>query len=183
MADDDPRDASEAPPSLGQRLREWDAQLDTSSYYEILGVDARAGDREIQAAYQRFARAFHPDVHVGSDVFQRGAEAYRVLKNPELRVRYDMALGQRGHRRLLPSDVPPPFDASAAGRPLHELCRSAGAKLAANKAARLIDEGDLAGAKRELLIALSHDGSANPALTARIDALEVALYAMGAGDG
>jgi curved DNA-binding protein CbpA len=192
MADDDPGDAREATPSLGERLRAWDAQLDSSSYYEILDVDERAGDREIQGAYQRFARAFHPDVHVGSDaadldllkrIFQRGAEAYRVLKNPELRMRYDMALGQRGHLRLLPSDVPPPFDASAAGRPLHELCRSAGAKLAANKAARLIDEGDLAGAKRELLIALAHDGSANPALTARIDALEVALYAMGAGDG
>jgi curved DNA-binding protein CbpA len=191
MADDDPRDAREASPSLGERLREWDAQLDTSSYYEILAVEQRAGDREIQGAYQRFARAFHPDVHVGAHaaqldilkrVYQRGAEAYRVLKNPELRIRYDMALA-RGHLRLLPSDVPPPFDASAAGRPLHELCRSAGAKLAANKAARLIDEGDLAGAKRELLIALAHDGSANPALTARIDALEVALYAMGAGAG
>ena len=186
---DDARDAQDTD-ALDERLHAWDAALDDSTYYEVLGVDERAGDREIQAAYQRFARAFHPDVHVGARaqqldllkrIFQRGAEAYRVLKNPDLRVRYDMAR-TRGHARLLPSDVPPPFDASAAGRPLHELCRSAGAKLAANKAARLIDAGDLAGAKRELLIALAHDGSANPALTARIDALEVALYAMGGAD-
>lgn len=186
---DDARKAPDSADPLDERLDAWSAVLDASSYYEILSVDERAGDREIQAAYQRFARAFHPDVHGGARadqldilkrIFQRGAEAYRVLKNPELRVRYDMAR-TRGHQRLLPSDVPPPFDASAAGRPLHELCRSAGAKLAANKAARLIDAGDLAGAKRELLIALAHDGSANPALTARIDALEVALYAMGGG--
>jgi curved DNA-binding protein CbpA len=184
---DDPRDSHDPTETLAERLGAWDAELDGSSYYEILGVDERAGEREIQVAYQQFARAFHPDVHVGAHaaqvdilkrVFQRGAEAYRVLKNPDLRVRYDMARG-RGHLRLLPSDIPPPFDASAAGRPLHELCRSAGAKLAANKATRLIDSGDLAGAKRELLIALAHDGSANPALTARIDDLEVALYAMG----
>jgi curved DNA-binding protein CbpA len=184
---DDRSDSPDADHSADARLGEWDAAVEDSSYYEILGVDARAGEAELQVAYQKFARAFHPDAHVGAQaehvrilkrVFQHGAEAYRVLKNPELRMRYDMAL-TRGLVRLLPSDVPPAFDASGAGRPLHELCRSAGAKLAANKAARLIDAGDLDGAKRELLIALEHDGSANPALTARIDALEVALYAMG----
>ncbi|HMI94053.1 MAG TPA: DnaJ domain-containing protein [Polyangiales bacterium] len=187
MAED--RKACSAAEFPEARLAEWGAAIQESSYYEVLGVDERAGDPELQAAYQRFARAFHPDAHVGAQeehvrilkrVFQHGAEAYRVLKNPELRMRYDMAL-TRGHLRLLPSDVPPAFESSGAGRPLHELCRSAGAKLAANKAARFIDTGDLEGAKRELLIALEHDGSANPALTARIDALEVALYAMGGG--
>jgi hypothetical protein len=186
---DDHRDVHGAADAWDERLAEWDADLDESDYYAILGVDERAGERDIQAAYQRFARAFHPDAHVGASasqleilkrVFQRGVEAYRVLTSSELRVRYDMAR-TRGHRRLLASDVPPPPDTSA-GRPLHELCRSAGAKLAANKAARLIDSGDLAGAKRELLIALAHDGSANPALSARIDALDVALYAMGGLD-
>jgi curved DNA-binding protein CbpA len=184
---DDPSRRNPDLPSHRERLVEWDAALDNSSYYEILGVEELADERAIRASYHRFALAFHPDCHVGADaeslasalrIFQRGTEAYRVLTHPDLRLRYDMALA-RGRRRLLSSELPPTTASDDAGRPLHELCRSAGAKLSAQRATRFIDAGDPKAAKRELLLALEHDGGANSAIQERIDALDVVLYAMG----
>jgi len=174
-------------PGDTERVQRWAEVLDDSSYYEILGVLEIADDRAIREAFHQFSLAFHPDVHVGADeellatvrrLFQQGAEAYRVLSHPELRVRYDMALA-KGHLRLEARDVPvgPALDTEA--KPLHELCRSAGAKLSAQKADKLIGTGDLAGAKRALEQALQFDGGANPALSERLEAIEVALYAMG----
>ncbi len=167
------------------RIDAWLEVLDASSYYELLGVLPLADDAALRAAFHEFARAFHPDSHAGTDaatlekvrrVFQRGAEAYRVLGDPELRVRYDVGLA-KGRRRLEPESVRRrSFDP---GKPLDELCRSAGAKLAAQKAAKLIGAGDLAGAKAELDRALQLDGGVNPALEQRLEALEIALYATG----
>jgi hypothetical protein len=63
--------------------------------------------------------------------------------------------------------------------PLHELCRSPGAKLAAQKADKLLSVGDLEAAKSELERALEYDGGNNGALSERLEALAVALYAQG----
>jgi curved DNA-binding protein CbpA len=170
-----------------ERLAAWDVVLDECSYYEILGVEELSDETSIRSAYHRFARVFHPDAHLGDEpaliaiaqrVFQRGTEAYRVLTHPDLRVRYDMTLA-RGRVRLVPSEMPKISPETREPQPLHELCRSAGAKLAAQRAARWIDSGDPAAAKRELLLALEHDGGANGAIQERIDALDVVLYAMG----
>ncbi len=168
------------------RIDAWTEVLDDASYYEMLGVLPLADIDGLRRAFHEFALAFHPDSHVGADaetldkvrrVFQRGAEAYRVLSDPELRVRYDMAL-ERGQLRLLPESVPRRASVDE-GRPLDELCRSGGAKLHAQKAAKLIAAGDLAGAKHELERALEYDGGVNPALEERLKDLELALYAMG----
>ncbi|MCB0358708.1 MAG: DnaJ domain-containing protein, partial [Bdellovibrionales bacterium] len=64
-------------------------------YYEVLGVSRTASKEEIQKAYKRLARKFHPDVNKeagAEDKFKEVAEAYEVLKDPEKRKRYD-ALG------------------------------------------------------------------------------------------
>lgn len=169
-----------------QRIFDWDAALHDASYYEILNVLEIADEPAIRAAFHQFALAFHPDMHGDAPaetlaalrrIFQRGAEAYRVLCDPELRVCYDMALA-KGRLRLDPQDVKRarlPLDV----KPLDELCRSAAAKLRAKKADQLIGQGDLSGALSELQLALADDGDANPALAERIEALNVALYAMG----
>ena len=171
------------------RAQRWAEVLDDSTYYEILGVLEIADDAAIREAFHSFAQAFHPDSHTDADeellatvrrLFQRGAEAYRVLSHPELRVRYDMAL-DKGELRLQAGNIPQRPRMHVAAKPLDELCRSGGAKLCAKKADKLISAGDLAGAKRELEKALQFDGGANPALAERLDALEVALYAMGGG--
>src|SRR3978361_796635 len=91
-----------------ERVYEWAAVLDEPTYYELLGVLEIADDASVKAAFHEFALAFHPDSHLDYDaetatvlrrVFQRGAEAYRVLSHPELRPRYDLALA-KGQLRL-----------------------------------------------------------------------------------
>ncbi|MCA9600048.1 MAG: J domain-containing protein [Myxococcales bacterium] len=169
------------------RIVEWDDVLDDSSYYEILGLLPIADGETIRVAFRQFALAFHPDMHQGLDqdveprlhrVFQRGAEAYRVLSSGDLRLRYDMGL-EKGQLRLPQAEIPRHASIPAPARPLVELCKSAGAKACAKKATLLIDEGDLAGAKLEIERAIEFDGFATQELRERLDALEVALFAMG----
>lgn len=60
--------------------------------YEILGVRRTADQDEIQRAYRRLARRYHPDVNQDHDAekrFKEVSEAYQVLSDPELRRRYD----------------------------------------------------------------------------------------------
>jgi DnaJ-class molecular chaperone len=170
-----------------ERVYEWAAVLDDSSYYELLGVLEIADDAAVKGAFHEFALSFHPDAHPEYDaetgavlrrVFQRGAEAYRVLSHPELRPRYDLALA-KGQLRLGGSEVPRVANVGVGAKSLDELCRTASAKLYASRADALLSQGDLAGAKRELMLALRADGE-NPELAERLDAVDLALFAMGA---
>lgn len=96
------------------RLEAWADVLDDSTYYELLGVLDIADERSIKQAFHEFALSFHPDSHLEADgerlelvrrVFKRGAEAYRVLMDPGLRSKYDLALAQ-GHLRLEAGEIP-----------------------------------------------------------------------------
>ena len=162
----------------------WDDVIDESSYYEILGILEIADDAAIKEAYRGFARAFHPDVHPDADrelsrtlrrIFQRGVEAYRTLSNPKLRADYDLALA-RGAVRLKDSVLPPQ---PGAAKSLEDLCNTMGAKLAARKADQLISSGHLADAKRELMMAIHHEGGENTELGERLDALDLLMFAKG----
>ena len=63
------------------------------SYYDILSVSNDASEKEIQRAFRRLARKYHPDVNPGgkdaSGKFKEINEAYQVLSDPEARMRYD----------------------------------------------------------------------------------------------
>lgn len=64
-------------------------------YYETLGVPRTASQEEIQRAYRKLARKYHPDVNKSKGAeenFKKIGEAYEVLRDPEKRKRYD-ALG------------------------------------------------------------------------------------------
>jgi curved DNA-binding protein CbpA len=180
MSDDDRE------PATRELIRQWNEVLGDSTYYEVLGVLEIAGDAAIKQAYHEFALAFHPDTHLGADaetlaqvrrVFQRGVEAYRVLTHPELRQKYDLAVA-KGLVRLESSEVlkrPGAVNAKS----LDELCKTAAARLHAQKADELLNHGDLRGAKRELMLAIHRDGGSNAELSERLDAVDLALFAMG----
>jgi curved DNA-binding protein len=61
-------------------------------YYEELGVPRDASQADIQKAYRKLARTYHPDVNsdpAAEDRFKQVSEAYDVLSDPETRPRYD----------------------------------------------------------------------------------------------
>ena len=62
-------------------------------YYQILGVNRSASEKEIKQAYRRLARKHHPDLNPGDKSaearFKEMNAAYEVLANPEKRKKYD----------------------------------------------------------------------------------------------
>jgi curved DNA-binding protein len=78
-----------------------------TDFYQTLGVDRTATAEEIQRAYRKLARTYHPDVNkdpAAERRFQDISEAYDVLSDAERRRRYD-AFGP--DFRQVPPDVDP----------------------------------------------------------------------------
>ena len=65
-------------------------------YYDILGVDRKATEKEIKSAYRKLARKYHPDLNTGDDKkkaeekFKELNEANEVLSDSEKRKKYDL---------------------------------------------------------------------------------------------
>lgn len=80
-------------------------------YYEVLGVKRDASQEEIQRAYRKLARQYHPDVNKdasGAEKFKQVTEAYEVLKDPENRKKYDsLGANWKGGQDFQP---PPGFE-------------------------------------------------------------------------
>lgn len=62
-------------------------------YYNILGVNRNATEKELKQAYRRLARKYHPDVNPGDKSgearFKEINEAFETLSDPEKRKKYD----------------------------------------------------------------------------------------------
>ncbi|GCE24013.1 DnaJ C-terminal domain-containing protein [Dictyobacter kobayashii] len=67
--------------------------VDYKDYYKILGVSKDADQKEIQRAFRRLARQYHPDVNPDNkeaeNKFKEINEANEVLSDPEKRKKYD----------------------------------------------------------------------------------------------
>src|SRR3954452_1979634 len=76
-------------------------------FYEILGVSRDATAEDIQRAYRKLARTYHPDMNkdpAAEGRFKEIAEAYDVLSDPITRRKYDAF----DHAfRSVPDDVDP----------------------------------------------------------------------------
>jgi len=64
-----------------------------ANYYETLGVDKKADEKQIRQGFRKQARKFHPDLNPGDkeaeEKFKRINEAYEVLSDPDSRRKYD----------------------------------------------------------------------------------------------
>jgi curved DNA-binding protein len=95
--------------------------LDYKDYYGALKVKKDASQDDIQKAYRKLARKFHPDVNKSPDSerrFKEIGEAYEVLKDPEKRQKYDQYGAAWKHAQQTGGGVPPGwqgFDFSSAG--------------------------------------------------------------------
>lgn len=69
-------------------------------FYEVLGVERNADDKQIKKAYRKMAIKYHPDKNPDNAEaeakFKEAAEAYEVLSDANKRARYD----QYGHAGL-----------------------------------------------------------------------------------
>jgi curved DNA-binding protein CbpA len=154
-----------APPQP-EPIGAWIEVLDELTYYELFGLDARAGADDVREAFHVFCDTFHPDRHFGrvdaerdavSAIFKRGTEAYLVLGDPGLREHYDAELASR------PRAVPPRIRFSSYAKPpsshapgavkLEDAVRSPAARPFARRAEELIRAGDLRQAKLQLVMA------------------------------
>jgi len=67
--------------------------MEFKDYYRILEVSKDASTDEINKAYRRLAKKYHPDKNPNDkkseEKFKEISEAYEVLKDPEKRKRYD----------------------------------------------------------------------------------------------
>lgn len=71
--------------------------MEYKDYYKVLGVEKNATTEQIQSAYRKLARKFHPDLNPGNkraeEKFKEINEAYEALHDPAKRAKYDQVGG------------------------------------------------------------------------------------------
>ena len=86
----------------------------SEDFYDILGVSRDASEEEIQEAYRKKAREYHPDVSDdpnAEEKFKKAKKAKEVLTDEEKRQAYD----QMGHERFEQAEKRGGFDGGGAG--------------------------------------------------------------------
>jgi len=87
--------------------------LDYKDYYATLSVKKDASQDDIQKAYKKLARKFHPDVNKDPKAevkFKEIGEAYEVLKDPEKRQKYDQYGSAWNRARQSGGGAPPGWE-------------------------------------------------------------------------
>ncbi|MBL8764385.1 MAG: J domain-containing protein [Phycisphaerae bacterium] len=79
-------------PAASPQRRDARPTAAVADLYSMLGISSDATPDQVHAAYRRVAGRVHPDRCSDADATERFSmltKAYSVLKNPELRARYD----------------------------------------------------------------------------------------------
>jgi len=92
----EPKPQPPPPPPKNNTKPESKSQHNTTfipkNYYEILGIDSKADEREIKVAFHKLALKYHPDKNKDSnaeDMFKTIVNAYSVLSDRIERTHYD----------------------------------------------------------------------------------------------
>jgi DnaJ family protein A protein 2 len=83
--------------------------VQSTKYYDILGVSPSADANQIKKAYIKKSKEFHPDKNKSKDAeekFKDIAKAYQVLSDPEKRKQYDV-MGENIEGSGMPPGVDP----------------------------------------------------------------------------
>lgn len=86
--------------------------MEYRDYYETLGVPRDASQDDVQKAYRKLARKYHPDVNKAEGAetrFKEINEAYEVLKDPAKRAKYDQ-FGSAWKQAQASGSPPPGFE-------------------------------------------------------------------------
>jgi DnaJ-class molecular chaperone len=166
-------------------IKDWIEQqfgeLDQKSYYQLLGIERSADERQIVNAYYHMVARFHPDNYVDAldadtraklvSLYSRLVEGYLVLRNPQKRSQYGKLVEQGKVRFTLAEERAPRKDpdsdvTNASARRFFKLGKAA---LAA---------GDGKGAIMNLKLALSVEPD-NAAIQAEIARAETLMGGKG----
>lgn len=95
------------------------SQFDTGKdYYAILGVDESTPQIQIDRLYKRLAAQRHPDKGGTEEEMKTLNEAYRVLKNEQIRREYDAQRSRNPELRFAPVAAPAARDVGLMGHGL-----------------------------------------------------------------
>jgi curved DNA-binding protein CbpA len=139
--------------------------LEQLDYYTLLQIESGVSADQVRQAFHRFAAKYHPDRFLGggaeqakveraAQIYRRGAEAYKVLTDPQTRKLYDHGLA-RGQLRFDANAEPPPPAAVAGQWPIK--VKNPVARPFATKAEQAFKAGDFGAAKVNLKLALAKD--------------------------
>ncbi len=99
----------EIPIELQREIRDFARALPQLDHYELLGVARDAAPDAVRTAFFERSKRFHPDRYFRKklgpfgpllhEIYKRVAVAHEVLRDPELRVRYDASLARAAAQR------------------------------------------------------------------------------------
>jgi len=75
------------------------------NYYDVLGLKPTCSSDEIQTAYRRLAKQYHPDLGGDESKFHEISEAYDTLKNPHSRAAFDHKNARRQNIKINSENV------------------------------------------------------------------------------
>ena len=162
---------SSSPPDPYEPFAAWLDVLDDLTYYELFGLDRRAGADDVRTAFHAFCDTFHPDRHFGLDQPESATSSRPSSSAAPRRTTCSATTGLRGHydaelaarpQSLPPAHPllvarPPRAQPGAGGRAGSKTSASAMARPYARRAEELIRAGDLRQAKLQLVMATHFD--------------------------